>query len=303
MWLFSLPVIALFAITMTANLASQLTKNSFVKRYSSVVDKYIFIACGGAVSVAVIFLFGGIKSLSVFTLLTAVGFGLLTLIQSYFTLKAYDSGSFAYTSVIISLSTIIPAFSGVMFWNEKLFPAQIVGMALLVVCFVFCVGKDKEKKALSLKWLAYVILAFLSTGFIGVMQKIHQTSAYADELNGFLVVSFAISSVSAVICAVAARRKNFESEKSNELEKSKKNIYLYIALIVLSGIGVALNNVINLYLSGKVESAIFFPVVNGGGLILVTLCALVVYREKLTLKQWSGIVIGIISVILLSNPF
>ena len=202
MWLYSLPVVALFVITMAANLISQITKNSFVKKYASAADKYLFIAFGGIVSVAVLFLFGGIKTLSPFTLLTACGFGALTLIQSYFMLRAYDSGSFAYTSVIVSLSTIIPAFSGAIFWNETLYPAQIAGIVLLVLCFALCVGKDKEKKQMSVKWLACVFLAFLSTGFIGVMQKVHQSSAYADELNGFLIISFLISVLAAGICAV-----------------------------------------------------------------------------------------------------
>lgn len=62
MWLYSLPVVALFVITMAANLISQITKNSFVKKYASAADKYLFIAFGGIVSVAVLFLFGGIKN-------------------------------------------------------------------------------------------------------------------------------------------------------------------------------------------------------------------------------------------------
>lgn len=303
MWLYSLPVVALFVITMAANLISQITKNSFVKKYASAADKYLFIAFGGIVSVAVLFLSGGIKTLSPFTLLTACGFGALTLIQSYFMLRAYDSGSFAYTSVIVSLSTIIPAFSGAIFWNETLYPAQIAGIVLLVLCFVLCVGKDKEKKQMSVKWLAYVFLAFLSTGFIGVMQKAHQSSAYADELNGFLIISFLISALAAGICAVIAlkRKKAEQNDNADGEEKPAKGVG-YFLLIVLSGVGVALNNVINLYLSGKVDSAVFFPIVNGGGLILVTLCAVVLYREKLSVKQWAGIIVGIISVVLLSNP-
>lgn len=304
MWLYSLPIVVLFVITMAANLTSQITKNSFVKKYDSAADKYLFISVSCIVSVALLFLFGGIKTLSLFTFLTACGFGALTLIQSYFMLRAYDSGSFAYTSVIVSLSTIIPAFSGAIFWDETLYPAQIAGIVLLIACFMLCVGKDKEKKQMSVKWLVYVFLAFLSTGFIGVMQKVHQSSAYANELNGFLMISFAISAISAGICAVIAvnRKTDGQNTAENSEGKTKKGA-IYPILIILSGVGVALNNVINLYLSGKVASAVFFPIVNGGGLILVTLCAVVLYREKLSVKQWIGIIVGIISVVLLSNPF
>lgn len=37
-------------------------------------------------------------------------------------------------------------------------------------------------------------------------------------------------------------------------------------------------------LSGVMESAVFFPIVNGGGLVLTTLAAVAVFREKLTQK-------------------
>ena len=76
-----------------------------------------------------------------------------------------------------------------------------------------------------------------------------------------------------------------------------------LLLMLITGICVAANNKINLYLSGVMDSAVFFPTVNGGGLILATLTALVLFREKPTKKQWLGIAFGTVSVVLLCNPF
>ena len=70
-------------------------------------------------------------------------------------------------------------------------------------------------------------------------------------------------------------------------------------MMVVSGACVAVNNKLNLYLSGVIDSAIFFPVVNGGGLVLTTLAALVFFRERLTKVQWIGVGIGIVSVVFL----
>lgn len=141
--------------------------------------------------------------------------------------------------------------------------------------------------------------------FVKQIKRLNATdlSGYADELNGFLIISFLISALAAGICAVIAlkRKKAEQNDNADGEEKPAKGVGYFLP-IVLSGVGVALNNVINLYLSGKVDSAVFFPIVNGGGLILVTLCAVVLYREKLSVKQWAGIIIGIISVVLLSNP-
>ena len=76
-----------------------------------------------------------------------------------------------------------------------------------------------------------------------------------------------------------------------------------LAIMLASGVCVAANNKYNLYLSGVMDSAVFFPIINGGGLILTTLAAVVMFGERLSKKQWIGIALGIASVIFLCDPF
>ena len=76
-----------------------------------------------------------------------------------------------------------------------------------------------------------------------------------------------------------------------------------IALMLLVGGGCAVNNKLNLYLSGVLDSAVFFPIVNGGGLVLTTFASSVLFKEKLNTKQWIGLIVGIVSVLFLANPF
>ena len=73
--------------------------------------------------------------------------------------------------------------------------------------------------------------------------------------------------------------------------------------MIASGACAAVNNKFNLYLSGVMDSAVFFPIVNGGGLVLTTLAAVLLFKEKLSKKQWIGVVLGIASVVFLCNPF
>ena len=76
-----------------------------------------------------------------------------------------------------------------------------------------------------------------------------------------------------------------------------------LGIMLASGVCVAVNNKLNLYLSGVMDSAVFFPIVNGGGLVLTTLAAVLLFKEKLSTKQWIGVVIGIASVVFLCDPF
>ena len=147
------------------------------------------------------------------------------------------------------------------------------------------------------------LLAFACSGGIGLMQKIHQKSQYKDELNEFLVIAFASAFVFSALTLIVLFAVNKSKEEAENPAESKMYKWLIVGNMILGGVCVAVNNKLNLYLSGVMDSAVFFPIVNGGGVALVTLAAVIIFREKLTLKQWIGIAFGIGSIILLCNPF
>lgn len=299
-FLLSLPVPLLFVITMAACFASSVCKRNYSKSFSDTQSGLFFYnGVSGFICAAVLLALSGFAcTMSWYTALMGALFGVLTMTSAITNLKATAIGPWAYTTVIVSLATIIPTFSGVLFWNEKLNALQIVGIVLMVVCVLLSVQNNESDKKVGAKWLILSICSALCTGFIGVMQKIHQESAYKGELNMFLVMAFAVSSVVS-LCLVPILKKKQKTDLFTLVDKSKKWQWKVVVLVLLLGVGMALNNVINLYLSGVVNSAIFFPVVNGGNLVLVTLFAIVLFKEKLSLKQIIGLVCGIASVILL----
>ena len=65
-------------------------------------------------------------------------------------------------------------------------------------------------------------------------------------------------------------------------------------MAVGSGIAMGAVNVINLYLAGVMDKHIFFPIVNGGLIFFTLAAAVIFFREKLTVKQWIGLILGII---------
>ena len=65
------------------------------------------------------------------------------------------------------------------------------------------------------------------------MQKVHQSSAYKDELNAFLIVAFISSAVICAIFATLIKRgeKRYVDEK--EKGKSKKQGWLLLLIMVV----------------------------------------------------------------------
>ena len=163
-----LSVYPLLALTLAASLGGGLVKSYYSKRVSaSSGGYYLYNGVSSLVSAAVLTVMGRSHAVSAFTLSLGVLFGAVTAVQQVTNAAALAVGPWSYTSVLISLSTVIPALSGAIFWHEKLTPAGIAGIALLAVCILLSVNKKKDGKSASPKWFALSMSAALCTGIIG----------------------------------------------------------------------------------------------------------------------------------------
>ena len=307
----NIPPVILLVITMSAALGGTLIRKYHSNKYGGTASaRYVYNAMTAIVSVITIFIIAtldsGIESAitaSPFTILLATAFGMVTALHQITVLKAFEVGPLSYTTVITSLSMLIPALSGAVIWGEHIAIVQYVGIAFMVVCLVLSVNTSKgdaDKRRASFKWLMLCAIAFVLQGLIGVMQKWHQKSEFKGELNAFLIIAFAVAFVYSAIMIFFTVKKEKQTEEKPAYPFLK---LLPLLIMAVAGLCVALNNVLNLYLSGVIESAIFFPLVNGGNLVLTALSALVLFRERLTARQWIGAASGVISVLLLCNPF
>lgn len=286
----------LLIVSLVAALGGSIFKKLYTNRDSHLSGSFAYTAVGCLVAAAVLFAWGGFGRASLFTVLLGVLFGAVTALQGVTNMAALQLGPLSYTTVIISFSTLISALSGVLFFGESIGALQIVGVVLMLASFAMANGGETGERRANLHWLVLCIVAFLATGAIGVMQKIHQSSAFKDELNAFLVIAFAVSALFSGVFALFLRRKERDSRAP---KKDRGGMIRLIFLMLVSGVCGAVNNKLNLYLSGVIDSVVFFPVVNGGGLVMTTLASLLIFKERLRVKQWIGILFGIASVLCL----
>ena len=288
----------LFIISLAVALLGNIISKYYAsKTQTGLFPLFIYNAIVGAIAIVIFLFWGGLGSFSLFTVLLGIGFGFAVNIQVVATMIAFRNGPMSFTIVIISLSTVLTALSGTLFWDESLKITQIIGIVLMAFSFIFAVKSKRGENGISWKWLLFCSIGFVCCGSVGLMQKIHQSSGYKDEINAFLI----FANITSVFISVflAWYFKNRETATLPFCKQKNSKLYLLFALVVFGGGCVAVNHKLNLYLSGIIDSAIFFPIVNGGGLLLATLAALIVFHEKLTKKQWCGVIVGIISVLCL----
>lgn len=291
-------MIVCLIFALAAALISELVKKCFSMKFANgAFERHVYNAVTSVTILIVLFLWGGMGKTSLFTVVLGSVFGVVNALVQIMMFKAMELGPWSYTYVIASLSTLISALSGVMFFGEHLSLAQVLGIIMMCMCLVLSVEPDTENKQGSLRWFLYSMATFFLWGAVGVMQKFHQVSQYKEELNAFLIIAFTVCFVFSAAAAVIVRKKETYRKKT-ELTKA-----IWIAVMVIGGISYGVGSKLNLYLAGTMDSAVFFPIINGGTLILVVLTAFAIFKERPTGKQWIGILVGILSVIFLCDPF
>ena len=307
----AIPVVLLFVITLAANLTASVFQTRYSRRTGGgLCALYLYTAASAVVSALAVFLLTGCRlEFSAFTVWLALLFGTVVCLQELTLLLALSKGPLSYTMVIVSMSTLITALSGVLFWHESLRMTQLIGIVLMALCLVLSVKREPRKngesggRRLSTVWLLLALLSMVFNGGVGILQKTHQSSAHKAELPAFLVIAFAFCAVFSCFCylflVIRARGKRKEAGAGEPAAGSPRLTCRLIGLFLLAGVCVAFCHCINLYLSGVVAAAVFFPIVNGGALMLNTLASLFLFRERLSLTQWLGLALGAVATLLL----
>ena len=149
----------------------------------------------------------------------------------------------------------------------------------------------KKRKPITLKWIIFMSIAFITNGFCCIFQTMQQ-KAYGGKNGSEMMILALILAVFVVLFAtLLTERKNIPSATKSARTGGTP-----------AGVMVAMNNFLVMLFTGRnlMPVAIFFPVVSGGYLILTFILGRLIYKEKYDLLQYIGIVIGLASVILLN---
>ncbi len=296
--------VLLLIVSIVANLfCFGILRNDFCKKdCANDADLQLFNGISSifsALTLVVIALISGSLCMpSMYTVLLGVVFGMATALCAVFNMKALECGPLSYTSVIGSFAMVIPALSGLVLFGEAVSASQWIGIVVMLFSFVCAVDMKNDTAGTSLKWMLFCLSAFVFSGSVGVMQKIHQNSPHKDELAVFLVIAFITSIVFSLIMTA------FYCKKGAKITVLKPEKIKKFAIInVVCGIGIALINQINMYLAGQIPAIIFYPIINGAPMILTSAAGLILWKEKLSKKQWVGMIAGAIAIFLLCNIF
>ncbi len=293
------------AITILSSvLACAVARNDFSKKCASHNgDLYLFNTVSAFLSLATLtaisFVKGELCVPGAYTAWMGALYGVSTAVFTLLNMMALQTGPLSYTNTIVFCAMIVPALSGMALYGEPVTLGQYIGVALMLLSFVFAMDKKSDTRGMSLRWLLLCFGAFLFNGAVGVLQKVHQNSPEKGQLGMFLIVAFAVYTLFSAALTILHVRLRGETPTVWRPEYRRQSV-IYV---LISGIGIGVCNQINTYLAGAMRAIVFFPLVNGVAILITLLIGLVVWKEKFSKKQWIGLAAGTFSIFLLCGLF
>lgn len=194
-------------------------------------------------------------------------------------------------SVATKMSFVLPVFAGLFIYNEELGFLKILGILMAIIA-VYLSSIKKTASAFDIKYLFLPFLVFLGSGLVDTAIK------YAQEIHlkeGELPLFSATVFFSAAVCGLA-----FVGIKrlSSPVRFNLKN--------TLGGIALGIPNYFSIYFLVKaleyegLNSASIFTLNNLSIVLLSTIFGILLFKEKLSPKNWMGIGMAVISIILVA---
>ena len=219
-----------------------------------------------------------------YCILFALFFGMAIL----FTFLAVREGSLSFTSLASSYSLVIPTLSGIVLYNETVSTFFFVGLVSLLLSLVL-INEYKDGKRFTAKWVVFAVLAFIGNGFCSTVQTYQQrvfNGAYKSEL---MIIALLLVSVFFFIMS-------FVKEKSSIKLCTQKGWLLMAAY----GFSIGIVNLLVMVLSRRMNVSVMFPLISAGGLVVTSLISIIIYKEKLTKKQYLGLILGVFAVVFIN---
>ena len=301
-----MPYFLTFICAITCAIQSPIKKIFQNKRQTGI---YLFAAMSTAVS-ALFFFFSGLFTGGLHynggVLLYALLFSISAAVCNVSTQMALGCGSLALTALFSAYSLMLPTMYGLIFLDEKLSPLGWVGIALLVISLYLTnadfshfgkkksdastqSGEEREKKEITAKWLILAISAAVTNGLCSIIQRSQQIAFDGAYKNEMMSAAFGFAALFIVPLIVYYER--------HEIKEILKD-----ATVPALGCGVAngTTNLLVMVVTASIATSIFFPIISAGSMIIAYVLSIVLFRERFSPYQHTGIALGVLSLVFLN---
>ncbi len=222
----------------------------------------------------------------------AIALGALFIIIFYLMARTTQQSGLSVVSVATKMSVVIPVVFGILYYNESLGIYKGVGILLALVAVYL--ASIKSKKGLNIKPsnLLLPLLVFLGSGVIDTSLKFLEEE-FVDKV--------AIPIFSATIFAAA-----FSIGCVFILFQKLQGRFSFSFKNIIAGIVLGIPNYFSIYFlvkalrSDLLDSSGIFTINNVAIVMISTFIGVLIFKERLLIKNWIGIALAIVSIVLVA---
>ncbi len=194
-------------------------------------------------------------------------------------------------SVAGKMSVVIPVVFGIFIYNESVSFFKIAGILMALIA-VYLSSAKSDTAPVKFKNLIFPLLLFVGSGFIDAGLKYVESKSVSDEaVPMFLATIFGCAFVLGFFVVVTQMiNGKFHFHFKNILGGIALGIPNYYSMEFL----------IKALQTGGMESSTLFTINNVSIVIFTTVFALVFFKEKLIKKNWIGLGLAVISILLVA---
>ena len=195
-------------------------------------------------------------------------------------------------AVATKMSVVIPVLFGLLYYNENLGAIKLFGIGIALIAVYLTSNKSDQRTVINGKLIVLPILVFVGSGIIDTSIKFLEDAYVANnDVPLFSAIIFlAAAIIGFIIIIIQVMSGSFKFEFKN----------------VIAGICLGVPNYFSIYFLVKtlrsdiLESSGIFAINNVSIVTLSTFAGIFLFKEKLIKKNWIGIGLAILSIILIS---
>ncbi len=224
--------------------------------------------------------------------LNGIILGIVFIINFYIMAQSTQKMGASVTSVASKMSLVITVFFGIIYFHESIDVYKIIGILLALASVLFIV--QINPKEVNRKFIILPIILFFGGGFIDISLNYNQVVHLKEGGSGFFsMITFSAAFIAGFMVLIYRLISGKE-------EIRFKNIIGGIILGAINWFSIFLLLLTLKNPLWKDNSSTVYTIVNIGILLLVVLCGVFVFKEKLNRKQWLGIGLAVLAILMIS---
>ncbi len=221
----------------------------------------------------------------------AVGLGIVFIGSLFVIAETTSKYGISVAQVANRMSVVVPITIAILYYGDNLTVFKVVGIILAIAAVYLVSHKEGSSKSSQKFWWLFPLIIFICSGIIDSSINYAQRNLLNDtDFDAFLSTIF---STAFVFGAIVLLYQLLIKKETFETRAIPAGIILgVINFGTMYFIIMALN-------SNIIEASSLFPINNLSILTLSTIISVLVYKEKLSQKNWIGIGLSLAAIIIL----